>query len=78
MKKTEIKNSFIVATTGISILQTTCLKDYNPTIKMILGILPGMYLRRSKKQHLKHFGDSLIAGSIIGYTINMLKQNVCD
>jgi len=39
MKKTEIQNSFIVATTGISILQTTYLKEYNPAIKMLLGIL---------------------------------------
>jgi hypothetical protein len=78
MKKTEIQNSFIVATTGMSILQTSCLKEYNPAIKMILGILPGMFLRRSKKQHVKYLGDSLIAGSIIGYTINKLKQNVCD
>lgn len=78
MKNTEIQNSFIVATTGISILQTTCLKEYNPAIKMILGILPGMFLRRSKKQHVKYWGDSLVAGSIIGYTINSLKQNVCD
>ena len=45
---------------------------------MILGILPGIYLRRSKKQHVKYLGDSLIAGSIIGFTINKLKQNVCD
>jgi len=78
MKKTEIQNSFIVATTGISILQTTYLKEYNPAIKMLLGTLPGMYLSRSKKQHVKYWGDSLVAGSIIGYTINKLKQNVCD
>jgi hypothetical protein len=45
---------------------------------MLLGILPGMYLSRSKKQHVKYWGDSLVAGSIIGYTINKLKQNVCD
>jgi hypothetical protein len=37
-KNTEIQNSFIVATTGISILQTAYLKEYNPDIKMMLGI----------------------------------------
>lgn len=78
MKKTELHNSFIAATTGISILQTTYLKEYNPAIKMILGILPGMYLSSSKKSNVKYWGDSLIAGSIIGYTINKLTQNVCD
>ena len=78
MKNTEIQNSFIVATTGVSILQTAYLKEYNPDIKMMLGILPGMFLRRSKNPHVKYWGDSLIAGSIIGYTFNKLAQNVCD
>jgi len=78
MKNTEIQNSFIVATTGVSILQTAYLNEYNPDIKMLLGILPGMFLRRSNKPHLKYWGDSLIAGSIIGYTFNKLAQNVCD
>ncbi len=78
MKNTEIQNSFIVATTGVSILQTAFLKEYNPDIKMMLGILPGMILGRSKNPHVKYWGDSLIAGSIIGYTINKLAQNVCD
>jgi hypothetical protein len=78
MKNTEIQSSFIVATTGVSILQTTFLKEYNPDIKMMLGILPGMLLRRSNKPHVKYWGDSLIAGSIIGYTINKHAQNVCD
>lgn len=78
MKNTEIRNSFIAATTGISIIQTTVLKEYNPDIKLLLGLLPGMFLSRSKKQHVKYWGESLIAGSIIGYTINKLKQNNCD
>jgi hypothetical protein len=38
MKNTEIQNLFIVATTGITILQTAYLKEYNPDIKMMLGI----------------------------------------
>lgn len=78
MKNTEIQNSFIVATTGISILQTAYLKEYNPDIKMMLGILPGMFLSRSKNPNLKYWGDSLIVGSIIGYAINKLVKNVCD
>jgi hypothetical protein len=78
MKSKEIQNSFIVATTGISIMQTSYLKEYNPDIKLILGLLPGMFLRRSNKPHVKYWGDSLIAGSIIGYTINKLTKNVCD
>jgi len=78
MKNTEIQSSFFVATTGVSILQTAFLKEYNPDIKMMLGILPGMFLRRSNKPHVKYWGDSLIAGSIIGYTFNKLAQNVCD
>lgn len=78
MKNTEISNSFIVATTEVSILQTAYLKEYNPDIKMMRGILPGMFLSRSKNPHVKYWGDSLIAGSIIGYTINKLAQNVCD
>lgn len=78
MKSKTIRNSFIVATTGISILQTSYLKEYNPDIKLLLGLLPGMFLRRSNKPHVKYWGDSLVAGSIIGYTINKLAQNVCD
>jgi hypothetical protein len=78
MKNKELQNSFIVATTGVSILQTAYLKEYNPDIKMMLGILPGMFLSRSKNPHVKYWGDSLIAGSIIGYTINKLAQNLCD
>jgi hypothetical protein len=78
VKNTEIQNSFIVATTGISIAQTAYLKEYNPDIKMMLGILPGMFLSRSKKPHVKYWGDSLIVGSIIGYAINKLAKNVCD
>jgi|GEM_PF-1617424 len=78
MKSIEKSNSFIVATTGISILQTSTLKEYNPNLKMLFGLLPGLFLSRSKKQHLKYWGESLITGSIIGYTVNMLKQNNCD
>ena len=78
MKNKEIQNSFIVATTGVSILQTAYLKEYNPDIKMMIGILPGMFLSRSKNPHVKYWGDSLIAGSIIGYAINKLTKNVCD
>lgn len=78
MKKTDVQNSFIAVTTGISIIQTIALKEYNPDIKMLLGLLPGMYLSRSKKQHVKYWGDSLIAGGIIGYAISKLKQNNCD
>jgi hypothetical protein len=78
MKNKEIQNSFIVATTGVSILQTAYLKEYNPDIKMMLGILPGVFLSRSKNPYIKYWGDSLIAGSIIGYTINKLAQDVCD
>ena len=78
VKNTEIQNSFIVATTGISILQTAYFKEYNPDIKMMLGILPGMFLSRSKKPNVKYWGDSLIVGSIIGYAINKLAKNVCD
>ena len=78
MKNKEIRNSFLVATTGVSIIQTSYLKEYNPDIKLLLGLLPGMFLRRSNKPHVKYWGDSLIAGSIIGYTINKLAQNVCD
>ncbi len=59
-------------------MQTSYLKEYNPDIKLILGLLPGMFLRRSNKPHVKYWGDSLIAGSIIGYTINKLTKNVCD
>ena len=33
MKNKEIQNSFIVATTGVSILQTAYLKEYNQTLK---------------------------------------------
>ena len=36
MKNTQIQNSFIVATTGMSIVQTTYLKVYNPANKMLL------------------------------------------
>lgn len=78
MKNKEIRNSFLVATTGVSIIQTSYLKEYNPDIKLLLGLLPGMFLRRSNKPHVKYWGDSLIAGSIIGYTINKLTQDVCD
>ena len=78
MKNKEIQNSFIVAATGVSILQTAYLREYNPDIKMMFGILPGMFLSRSKNPHIKYWGDSLIAGSIIGYTINKLAQDVCD
>ena len=78
MKNKEIRNSFLVATTGVSIIQTSYLKEYNPDIKRLLGLLPGMFLRRSNKPHVKYWGDSLIAGSIIGYTINKLTQDVCD
>jgi hypothetical protein len=56
MKSKEIQNSFIVATTGISIMQTSYLKEYNPDIKLILGLLPGMFLRRSNKPHVKYWG----------------------
>lgn len=45
---------------------------------MMIGILPGMFLSRSKNPHVKYWGDSLIAGSIIGYAINKLTKNVCD
>ena len=69
MKSIEKSNSFIVATTGISILQTSTLKEYNPAIKLLLGLLPGAYLSHSKKQHVKYWGESLMAGSVIGYTI---------
>ena len=78
MKNKEIRNSFLVATTGVSIIQTSYLKEYNPDIKLLLGLLPGMFLRRSNKPHVKYWGDSLIAGSIIGYSINKLTQDVCD
>ncbi len=78
MKSIEKSNSFIVATTGISILQTSTLKEYNPAIKLLLGLLPGAYLSHSKKQHVKYWGESLMAGSVIGYTINILEQNNCD
>ena len=78
MKNKEIRNSFLLATTGVSIIQTSYLKEYNPDIKLLLGLLPGMFLRRSNKPHVKYWGDSLIAGSIIGYTINKLTQDVCD
>ena len=78
MKNKEIRNSFLVATTGVSIIQTSYLKEYNPDIKLLLGLLPGMFLRSSNKPHVKYWGDSLIAGSIIGYTINKLTQDVCD
>lgn len=78
MKNKEIRNSFLVATTGVSFIQTSYLKEYNPDIKLLLGLLPGMFLRRSNKPHVKYWGDSLIAGSIIGYTINKLTQDVCD
>jgi hypothetical protein len=78
MKSKEIQNSFIVATTGVSIIQTSYLKEYNPDIKLLFGLLPGMFLRRSNKPHVKYWGDSLIAGSIIGYTINKLTKDVCD
>ncbi len=78
MKSKEIQNSFIVATTGVSIIQTSYLKEYNPDIKLLFGLLPGMFLRRSNKPHVKYWGDSLIAGSIIGYTINKLAKDVCD
>ncbi|MBU6205202.1 MAG: hypothetical protein KJS45_07465 [Bacteroidetes bacterium] len=78
MKNKEIQNSFIVATTGVSILQTAYLKEYNPDIKMMIGILPGLFLSRSKNPHVKYWGDSLIAGSIIGYAINKLTTNVCE
>lgn len=78
MKNKEIRNSFLVATTGVSFIQTSYLKEYNPDIKLLLGLLPGMFLRRSNKPHVKYWGDSLIAGSIIGYTINKFTQDVCD
>ncbi len=78
MKNKEIRNSFLVATTGVSIIQTSYLKEYNPEIKLLLGLLPGMFLKRSNKPNVKYWGDSLIAGSIIGYTINKLTQDVCD
>jgi hypothetical protein len=57
MKNTEIQSSFFVATTGVSILQTAFLKEYNPDIKMMLGILPGMFLRLSNKPHVKYWGE---------------------
>ncbi len=78
MKNKEIRNSFLVATTGVSIIQKSYLKEYNPEIKLLLGLLPGMFLRRSIKPNVKYWGDSLIAGSIIGYTINKLTKSVCD
>ena len=78
MKNKEIRNSFLVATTGVSIIQISYLKEYNPEIKLLLGLLPGMFLKRSNKPNVKYWGDSLIAGSIIGYTINKLTKNVCD
>jgi len=78
MKSKEIQNSFIVATTGVSIIQTSYLKEYNPDIKLLFGLLPGMFLRRSNKPHVKYWGDSLIAGGIIGSTINKLTKDVCD
>ena len=78
MKSIEKSNSFVVATTSISILQTSTLKEYNPAIKLLLGVLSGANLSRSKKQHVKYWGESLIAGSVIGYTINILEQNNCD
>jgi len=40
--------------------------------------LPGVFLSHSKKQNVKYWGESLITGSIIGYTINNFKQNKCD
>ena len=78
MKNKEIRNSFLVATTGVSIIQTSYLKEYNPEIKLLLGLLPGMFLKRSNKPNVKYWGDSLIAGSIIGYTITSISlQKMC-
>jgi hypothetical protein len=78
MKNKEVRNSFLVATTGVSIIQTSYLNEYNPEIKLLLGLLPSMFLKRSNKPSMKSWGDGLIAGSVIGYAFNKLTKNVCD